>query len=74
MGIISKGCFDILADSGFVSYATSISALLARCLLDGSCDSILYNASSLNRNVEKAPQLLSLCDFPQGIVSGVLRG
>jgi beta-lactamase class A len=36
---------------------------------------ILYNASYLNRNMsEKALQLLSLQDFPQGIVAGVPKG
>jgi beta-lactamase class A len=36
---------------------------------------ILYNASYLNREMsEKALQLLSLQDFPQGIVAGVPKG
>jgi beta-lactamase class A len=36
---------------------------------------ILYNASYLNREMsEKALQLLSLEDFPQGIISGVPKG
>jgi beta-lactamase class A len=36
---------------------------------------ILYNASYLNRDMsEKALKLLSLQDFPQGIVAGVPKG
>jgi len=36
---------------------------------------ILYNAAYLNRNMsEKALQLLSLQDFPQGILAGVPKG
>ena len=36
---------------------------------------ILYNASYLNRNMsEKALQLLSLQDYPQGMVAGVPKG